>query len=124
MNAEPAPTLFLGQPSDENGPIFDEAWQAQAFAMTLTLHDRGVFSWAEWTETLSQEINAAQAAGDADLGDTYYHHWLKALERIIADKGVTTPDLISKVTSTWHEAARSTPHGQPIELPSAKVQRT
>jgi nitrile hydratase accessory protein len=121
MNAEPAPTLFLCQPSDEKGPVFVEAWQAQAFAMTLTLHDRGVFSWAEWTETLSQEIHAAQAAGDTDLGDTYYHHWLKALERIIADKGVTTPDLISKVASAWHEAARSTPHGQPIELPSAKV---
>lgn len=123
MTAEPVPQLFLDQPGDESGPVFDEAWQAQAFAITLKLHDDGVFSWAEWTETLAQEIKAAQSVGDADLGDTYYHHWLRALERIVADKGITTPDLISQVSSAWQEAARQTPHGQPIELSSAAVPR-
>ena len=30
--------------------VFAEPWQAQAFAMTVALHDRGLFSWNEWAE--------------------------------------------------------------------------
>ena len=72
---------------------------------------------------INSDDDSTDLAVRADLGDTYYHHWLKALERIIADKGVSTPGLISNVTSAWHEAARGTPHGQPIELPPAKSHR-
>ena len=69
------------------GPVFREPWEAQAFAMTLALHERGLFSWPEWAATLGDEIKRAQAAGDPDTGETYYRHWLNALERIVAAKG-------------------------------------
>ncbi len=69
-------------PFDDDGPVFGEPWQAQAFAMTLALHERGVFTWTEWARTLSEAIRDAQASGDPDRGDTYYAHWLDALERI------------------------------------------
>ena len=73
-----------GMPADADGPVFAEPWQAQAFAMTLALHERGLFTWVEWAHALSIEIGAAQAAGDADLGDTYYRHWLTALARMVS----------------------------------------
>ena len=76
-------------PCDAEGPVFREPWEAQAFAMTLALHDRGLFTWPEWAATLGDEIKKAQAAGDPDTGETYYRHWLAALERIVAEKGVT-----------------------------------
>lgn len=110
-------TPLPGQPSDADGPVFAEAWQAQAFAMTLTLHERGVFTWKEWAATLADEIRRAQAAGDPDTGATYYLHWLKALERLVVEKGVATADVLHDTAHAWEDAARATPHGQPIVLP-------
>src|SRR6201982_1859756 len=75
-------------PRDAEGPVFREPWEAQAFAMALALHERGLFTWPEWAATLADEIKRAQAAGDPDTGETYYRHWLNALERIVAAKGV------------------------------------
>lgn len=104
------------QPRDTDGPTFREAWEAQAFAMTVMLHQRGVFTWSEWAETLADEIKRAQAHGDPDIGNTYYHHWLKALERIVIAKGATTAASLHEMAHAWEEAARNTPHGKPIVL--------
>ncbi len=91
-------------PSDQDGPIFREPWEAQAFAMAVSLRDRGLFTWGEWADALGATIRQAQAAGDPDTGATYYHHWLATLEHLVAAKGATDAD---------------TPHGQPIELIAA-----
>lgn len=101
---------------DEEGPRFKAPWEASAFAMTLSLHDRGVFTWPEWAAALSQAIRDAQAAGDPDTGENYYRHWLVALERITAMKGLLTDSMLAQRKEEWEEAARRTPHGQPIEL--------
>ena len=103
-------------PCDAEGPVFREPWEAQAFAMALALHERGIFTWNEWADTLSSEIKRAQAAGDPDTGETYYRHWLAALERLIAVKGVTTSETLHRYRDAWDHAADRTPHGAPIEL--------
>jgi len=103
-------------PCDAEGPVFREPWEAQAFAITLALHERGVFTWPQWAATLSEEIKRAQAAGDPDTGETYYHHWLAALERLAAQKGVTDHAMLHRYRDAWDHAADRTPHGQPIEL--------
>jgi nitrile hydratase accessory protein len=103
-------------PCDAEGPVFREPWEAQAFAMALALHERGVFTWNEWADTLSSEIKRAQVEGDPDTGETYYRHWLAALERLIAVKGVTTSETLHRYRDAWDHAADRTPHGAPIEL--------
>ena len=103
-------------PCDAEGPVFREPWEAQAFAMALALHERGIFTWSEWADALSSEIKRAQAAGDPDTGETYYRHWLAALERLIAVKGVTTSEALHRYRDAWDHAADRTPHGAPIEL--------
>ncbi len=103
-------------PCDAEGPVFREPWEAQAFAMALALHERGVFTWTEWAATLSEEIKRARAAGDPDTGETYYRHWLATLERLVATKGVATSDLLHRYRDAWDPAADRTPHGQPIVL--------
>ena len=108
-----------GVPQDDDGPVFKEPWQAQAFAMALALHERGVFTWPEWAATLSDEIRRAQAAGDPDTGDTYYNHWLAALERLVAEKGVASRDMQHDYRHAWAHACDRTPHGKPIELTPA-----
>ena len=82
----------------------------------LTLHRQGLFTWPEWAAVLTDEIKRAQAAGDPDRGDTYYRHWLCALERIVAEKGVTDAATLTRYRTAWRRAADRTPHGQPIEL--------
>ena len=103
-------------PRNRAGPVFREPWEAQAFAMALALHQRGLFTWTEWATMLAGEIKRAQAAGDPDAGDTYYHHWLAALERLVAEKGVAAPSALARTRDAWGHAAARTPHGAPIEL--------
>lgn len=103
-------------PCDVEGPVFAEPWQAQAFAMSVALHKAGLFSWTEWADALSQEIKRAQADGDPDHGDTYYDHWLNALEKLIVAKGVADRDTLEALCHAWDRAADATPHGQPILL--------
>jgi nitrile hydratase accessory protein len=105
-----------GIPRDADGPVFRAPWEAQAFAMALTLHGRGLFTWSEWAATLAAEIKRAQAAGDPDLGETYYRHWLNALERLVAEKGVADRATLARYRDAWDHAAARTPHGAPIEL--------
>ena len=103
-------------PRDDDGPVFREPWEAQAFAMALMLYDRGLFTWPEWAATLADEIKRAQAAGDPDTGATYYRHWLNALERMVAEKGLATRATLDRYRDAWDHAADRTPHGTPIEL--------
>jgi nitrile hydratase accessory protein len=103
-------------PRDEEGPVFREPWEAQAFAMALRLHEGRHFDWREWASHLAREIAAARERGDPDTGETYYQHWLAALERMAVDKGLVSEAELARRREEWEIAARETPHGQPIEL--------
>lgn len=106
-----------GIPRDEDGPVFKAPWEAQAFAMAVALHERGAFTWKEWAATLAEVIGEVKHRGESDDGSGYYRHWLAALERIVARKGILTEALLHHRRDEWDHAARHTPHGQPIELP-------
>jgi nitrile hydratase accessory protein len=111
-------------PREGDEPVFREPWEAHAFAMAVALHRRGVFTWPEWAAALAAQIEAAQAAGDADLGDTYYRHWLAALETLVAAKGAGSEDELERYRSAWAHAAARTPHGRPIELQATDFEAT
>lgn len=120
---QPVPPV-PGLPRDDAGPVFRAPWEAQAFALALALYERGVFTWPEWADALARRIAAAQRAGDADRGDTYYVHWLGALEDLVTARAVATPRELQACRQAWREAADRTPHGQPIELtPPESAQR-
>jgi nitrile hydratase accessory protein len=110
--AEAVPNI----PCNAEGPVFRAPWEAEAFALALSLNERGVFTWTEWAQVLGDEIKKAQAAGDPDTGETYYHHWLATLERILAEKGLADPQQLARTRDAWEHACARTPHGAPIEL--------
>lgn len=116
MSAEAAIAAVPSIPCDATGPVFREPWEAQAFAMALALNEGGLFTWSEWAETLSETIRAAQEAGDPDTGETYYAHWLAALESLVVRKGAATTERLHDLKDAWDRAARATPHGQPVLL--------
>jgi len=103
-------------PRDDEGPVFDEPWQAQAFAMTVKLHEAGQFSWSEWADIFGAEIAADTKAGGGSGNTAYYLCWLSALERIVAQKNLLTADQLASRKAEWRDAAEHTPHGLPIEI--------
>ncbi len=102
--------------NEDAGPVFAEPWQAQAFAMAVTLSEAGHFTWREWTAALAAELKAAEARGEAGDGSQYYRHWLAALERLAGEKGLADPGALATRKRAWAEAYRRTPHGKPVEL--------
>ena len=110
-------------PRDADGPVFNAPWEASAFALAIRLSAQGHFTWQEWAAALSAELTRAQEGGDPDLGDTYYHHWVRALERLCAEKAlVSLPDM-DRRKEDWRRAYLHTPHGKPIELSAGTVPR-
>ena len=93
----------------DDEPVFNEPWEAHAFAMTLSLHQKGVFSWGEWADALSKQIHSG-------TDRPYYRHWLAALENLLASKSIASPDTVAAREQAWHAAAARTPHGEPIVL--------
>lgn len=81
-----------------NEPVFTEPWQAQAFAITVHLIDRGVFSAEEWSEALGDQRR--QAGIEADGGDEYYRSWLNALEKLLTRKGLAEPAVLADLKTT------------------------
>lgn len=92
---------------------FSQPWQAQVFALTVHLHEQGLFTWPEWADTLSAELHRPGAADD---GSDYYHCWAAALERLLTTKAVASSEAVQAVADAWSRAAHATPHGQPIVL--------
>ena len=103
-------------PHDEDGPVFVEPWQAQAFALAVKLSEEGHFTWKEWTTALANELQTAAERGEPDDGSKYYEHWLATLERLVADKGLTDTNALQERKEAWADAYRHTPHGKPVEL--------
>ena len=97
-------------PCDAEGPVFREPWEAQAFAMTLALYDRGLFAWPEWAATLGDEIKKA-TAGDPDTARPTISTGERA-ERIVAEKAVTDAATCAAITTpgTMPPIARRTAH--------------
>ncbi len=114
-SADPGATLLPELPRDDDGPVFAEPWQAQAFAMAVRLHEQGHFTWPQWAEALSAEI---AAAGPTDTTE-YYEHWLTTLEHIVTATRLLSAAELAERRDAWRRAAEATPHGQPIELDAA-----
>ncbi len=108
---------FPELPVDEEGPVFKEPWEAQAFAIVVKLHAEGVFTWQEWAAALGDTIKNARAQGDPDLGNTYYQHWLATLEKITMAKDLATPELLAQRKEAAHQehqrlhSGNDHPHG-------------
>ena len=107
-------------PRDEGGPVFAEPWQAQVFALAVRLSEQGHFSWKEWATALADELKLAASRGEPDDGSRYYEHWLAALERLVAAKGLSDAAAMLARKEAWADAYRHTPHGKPVELPSTR----
>ena len=102
--------------SAEGEPAFAEPWQAQAFAMTVALYEKGVFTWAEWASALSRETGRPGRAAD---GSDYFECWVAALSALVAGQRIADEGEQAALSDRWARAAEATPHGSPIRLENA-----
>jgi nitrile hydratase accessory protein len=116
LRAKGAGDAALEPPRGDGTPVFAEPWQAQAFALAVTLSGQGYFTWKEWAGELAQTLKAAADRGEPDDGSRYYHHWLATLERIVLAKGLADQAALVARKDAWAAAYRDTPHGSPVEL--------
>jgi len=107
---------FARLPRDAEGPVFGDPWQGQAFALAVRLFEQGHFTWSEWARALSTELKAAAARGEPDDGSRYYEHWLAALEKLVAAKGLSDGHSLARRKDQWRAAYLATPHGKPVTL--------
>ena len=103
-------------PRDEEGPMFAEPWEAQAFAMAVKLSEEGHFTWMEWTIALGEQLQAVLRSGGADDRSRYFEHWIAALEHLVVYKNLTDLTALSERKKAWADSYRHTPHGHPVEL--------
>lgn len=111
---------FARIPRDDEGPVFVEPWQAHVFALTVRLSAEDRFTWTEWAAMLGAELRDAAVRGEPDDGTHYYEHWLGALEKLVAAKGLGTASALAERKHDWAAAYRATPHGQPVRLAAAR----
>ena len=95
--------MNLDIPRDDGGPVFKAPWEALVFGLVVNLNQRGAFSWKEWADALAAVIREAGAAGDPDRGDTYYRHWVKALERVVIGRGLADETLLAELAHAIEE---------------------
>ena len=113
MSERPDLDALPAIPRDREGPVFAEPWEAQAFALAVRLHERGCFTWREWTDALAAEIGAARQRGDTATG-----HYLVPclLPSSLAGGAGCQSEAQRRRHDEWDRAVRATPHGRPIEL--------
>jgi hypothetical protein len=108
-------------PVDQRNPTFSEPWEAQAFALTLALHRKGVFTWNEWAATLGEEIKRAQAKATPTRATRTTGTGSGRSNASSRRKGITTGETLHRYQEAWDRAADRTPHGEPIVLQPADL---
>jgi nitrile hydratase accessory protein len=104
------------EPSPSN---FAAPWEAQVFALVVSLQEAGLFTWSEWADRIGREIRPTD--GPERAAD--YGAWLATLETILAERGVAGSESVAARTEAFLRAAAATPHGQPIRLENDPLYR-
>jgi nitrile hydratase accessory protein len=103
-------------PRVDDEPVFKQPWEAEVFAITLSLHEQGLFSWKEWSKALAYTTMCADEHNVIETEDSYYRRWLDTLENLIVSKHIANHKRLEELFVAWRNAAQSTPHGQSIEI--------
>jgi nitrile hydratase accessory protein len=91
MNASEALAQLAAAAKLNPARIFSAPWELRAFVIAISLSESGAFKWSDFRERLIEKVargDATQSADSAETVDHYHEHFLRALERVIAEKGI------------------------------------
>jgi nitrile hydratase accessory protein len=116
----PRGDTVIAPPRPDDGPLFEQPWQADVLAMADALRSGGVFTAGEWAATLGAALRQAADHGAPDTSETYYRCALAALETLVACHAPEVARQMPERVTAWRQAYLNTPHGRPVELSSAR----
>lgn len=88
-SAPPAELEGATAPPRSNGElVFAAPWEGRAFGLALALHERGAFSWKEFSTALAGAISAWERSHAPGETYSYYRCWLEALEGLLEERGI------------------------------------
>jgi nitrile hydratase accessory protein len=94
MNASEALAQLAAAAKLDPERVFSAPWEVRAFAIAVSLSESGAFKWSEFRERLIEEVarsDTSQSEDSAETADRYYEHFLRALERVVEEKGIAAP---------------------------------
>ena len=74
---------------------FDEPWHANLLALTVSLSERGVFSWSEWIDVFSSNLTKIEIKSKYN-GD-YFSAWFFSLEEVLLKKNYISKESLREV---------------------------
>jgi nitrile hydratase accessory protein len=80
-------------PRDNGELVFAAPWEGRALAIAVTTVERLGLPWDEFRSRLIAAIAEAPER-------PYYESWALALERLLVDHGITSPDELAGATPT------------------------
>ena len=83
--------------------IFEAPWEGRVFGMAVALYDQRLYAWEDFQKSLIDEI---AAAGSEAAAACYYERWLASFERLLADKGMVTPEELDDRTEAFEFGER------------------
>jgi nitrile hydratase accessory protein len=83
-----------GLPRKNGELVFEAPWQSRAFGMVVALNQLGALAWPEFRQRLVDEI---AGAGEHE----YYASWLSAIERLVLEHRLLTPNELSRRTAEF-----------------------
>jgi nitrile hydratase accessory protein len=93
----------------ENGELaFKTQWEGRVFAMAVLLMQQGRYPWQEFNGKFVAEIGAAEREHpDVDTATVYYRHWIRALEKLLLEKGMLTGEQLEIRTGEFGTGQRN-----------------
>jgi nitrile hydratase accessory protein len=83
--------------------VFDAAWEARIFGMTISMHERQLFAWNEFRDELIEEIAEFDRAGTES---PYYERWLAAFEHLLIEKGLLSQEELAARVEDFESGRR------------------
>jgi nitrile hydratase accessory protein len=84
--------------------VFEAPWEGRAFGLAVALNEQGMYQWREFQQLLIERIAEAETINPSS---TYYERWLAALESLLVERGIVTPELLDQRTEEYRAGERS-----------------
>lgn len=96
---------------------FASPWELRALSIAVGLHREGGFAWQEFQQALVATIQEWEGTPSAEREEwSYYRHWVRALERLMVERGIAKRDEIDGKQAECVKATEETRHHQKAGL--------
>lgn len=103
-------------PRKDGDLAFDAPWQIRALGLAVAAHRTGHYEWAEFQGELVAAIREWEEAPEDQRSEwAYYERWLRALERLVVERGLVDPAEYTEKTQELLTGQRHRTTTEPLD---------